>query len=238
MGFLIFLAIVAGLIWLVFAKTDVMLKSMLPPAEKQIFKQRSAEQKQIMRYFVFGGCAGSGAMSDFEYDEKLKSFISRLNLKQKAINKIGLDESELTEIEPIKFENYFFDDGKTYTSYGKDGKIRSSAYQVSWVFATAKMVYLYQYTFNMDKDVKKEQMKDYFWKDITNFSSTQETVETLKPAVQWFPPKVTMSKLNVEKSCFAMIVPGDKLECSMESNDATEKSIRGMKSKLREMKGE
>ena len=236
MGLPIFLAIVAALIWLVFAKTDIMLKKFLPPDEQQIFKQRNPEQKQIMRYFVLGGCAGSGAMSDMEYDNLLKNRIDSLNLKQRAINKIGLDDSELTEIEPVRFENYFFSGGKTFTSYGKDGKTRSSAYQVTWVFANAKQVYLFQYTLHMDKDVQKEHIQEYFWKDITNFSSTNETVETLKPTVSYFPPKVTMTKMNVSTNCFALIVPGDKVECSMEANDFTERSIKGMKTKLREKK--
>ena len=239
MGVLILLlAIVVGIWWLVFAKTDYMLKSFLPPEEQQIFKQRNSEQRQVMRYFVLGGCVGSGAMSDMEYDNLLKSRINSLNLKQRAINKIGLDDSELTEVEPAHFENYFFNDkAKTLTSYGQDGKTRSSAYQVTWVFANATQVYLYQYTLHMDKDAQKEHIQEYFWKDITNFSSTNETVETLKPTVSWIAPKVTMTKMNVNTNCFTLIVPGDKVECSMEANDHTDRSIKAMKTKLREKKG-
>jgi len=237
MGFLIFILIVAGIIWLVFAKTDLMLKSFLPPDEKQVFEQRNAEQKKVMRYFVLGGCAGSGAMTDMEYDSMLKNRVDSLNFKLRAINKIGLDDSELTEVEPIHFENFFFDQNKTFTSFGKDGKTRSSAYQVTWVFANATQVYLYQYTLHMDKDAQKEHIQEYFWKDITNFSSTNERVETIKPSVSWIPPKVTMTKMNVDKNCFAMIVPGDRIECSMEANDYSDRSIKAMKTKLREKKG-
>lgn len=100
------------------------------------------------------------------------------------------------------------------------------------MFFSATQVYLYQNTFNMDEDGKKESTEEYFYKDITNFSTSSDTVETP------FYDKETGKDIlkNVDSNRFAITVPGDKFYCSLEQNEYTENAIRGMKSMLREKK--
>lgn len=155
-----------------------------------------------------------------------------MDFKQKALNKIGLDESELQEIEPVSFEGYWFDEKKTFSKYGKDKKWRSSAYQISWLFFSSTQVYLYQYTFNLDEDGKIEKTEEYFYKDITNFQTISDTIE----APTWDPKKDKFILVNINKNRFAVTVPGDKFLCSMEQNEYTERAIQAMKAKLREKK--
>ena len=198
---------------------------------RQRIKGRNEDQKKVIRYFCNDDGCFSKRMKDEEYDAMVQAVLGSMDFRQKALNKIGLDESEVSEIEPVHFEGWVF--GKnSYARLGKDNLYRSSAYQVSWLFFSSTQVYLYQYTFNMDEDGKKEATEEYFYKDITNFSTSSDTVET-----PIYDPKAEKDKLiNVDSNRFALTVPGDKFYCSMEQNDYTERAIQGMKAKLREKK--
>jgi hypothetical protein len=202
-----------------------------PKELKERSKGRSAEQKQALRYFFNDGCLQK-KVSDEAYDAMVEAQVKSLNAKAKAMSKIGLDESELKEIEPVHFEGYYFDPKKSYSKRGKDGKWRSSAYQISWLFFSSTQVYLYQYTFNMDEDGRKEATEEYFYKDITNFSTSSDTVE----APYWDVKQKKRLLENVDSNRFSLVVPGDKFYCSMEQNEYTERAIQGMKAKLREKK--
>ncbi|MDR0726006.1 MAG: hypothetical protein LBF59_08390 [Prevotellaceae bacterium] len=202
-----------------------------PKELRERSKGRSAEQRQALRYFFNDGCLQK-KVSDETYDAMVEARIKSLNAKAKAMAKIGLDESELKEIEPVHFEGYCFEQKKTYSKRGKDGKWRSSAYQISWLFFSVTQVYLYQYTFNMDEDGKKEATEEYFYKDITNFSTSSDTVET----PYWDAKQKKVLLENVDRNRFSLVVPGDKFYCSMVQNEYTERAIQGMKAKLREKK--
>lgn len=119
---------------------------------------------------------------------------------------------------------------------GKDRVWRSSAYQISWIFFSDTQVYVYQYTFNMDEDGKKEATEEYFYKDITNFSTVSDSVEKEVVDKVSCTGKTTYVRKSVDSNRFALVVPGDKFYCSMEQSDYTERAIQGMKAKLREKK--
>jgi hypothetical protein len=202
-----------------------------PKEVKERCKNRSAEQQKVIRYFCIDGCL-KRTMSDAEYDGLVKSYCANNDFKKKALAKIGLDESELKEIDPVHFDGFLYDGKKTFSKRGKDGLWRSSAYQVSWLFFSSSQVYLYQNTFNFDEDGKKENTEEYFYRDITNFATSSDTVET-----SYYDPKQKKFLLeNVDSNRFALTVPGDKFYCSMEQNEYTERAIQAMKAKLREKK--
>jgi len=224
MGVLIILLIVAAFVYLKWIRD--------PKEVRDRCKNRSEEQKKVIRYFMRDGCLAFGLLKDEEYDALVAKKIKSMDFKQKALNKIGLDESELQEIEPVSFEGYWFDEKKTFSKYGKDKKWRSSAYQISWLFFSSTQVYLYQYTFNLDEDGKMEKTEEYFYKDITNFQTVSDTIET----PTWDPKKDKSILVNINKNRFAVTVPGDKFLCSMEQNEYTERAIQAMKAKLREKK--
>ena len=148
--------------------------------------------------------------------------------------KIALKEKRRTEDQKkvIRFQGYRFN--KAWGRRGEDGKWRSSCFQVSWLFFSSTQVYMYQYTLNMDCDDKKESTDEYFYKDITNFSTASETEEV---QTEWDKKAQIWKKENVETTQFSLVVPGDKLFCAMEPSEENERSIKGMKAKLREKKG-
>jgi hypothetical protein len=209
----------------------------------QRLKGRTSEQQKVIKYFYgeSGGCLSflSPALKDEEYEAMVMAKAKGADYKQKALNKIGLDESQVSEIEPVHFEGCLFDEKKGFAKRGKDKLWRSSAYQISWIFFSSAQIYVYQYTFNMDEDGKKESTEEYFYRDITNFSTSADTVEkwALDDPKGCGGSQPTYSRKNVDTNRFAIIVPGDKFFCSMDQNDYTERAIQGMKAKLREKKG-
>ena len=58
-----------------------------------------------------------GIVSDKEYDQSVLSALKDIN--QKALNKLGLDESEANEISPISFDGYVIK-GYDYAKKGED----------------------------------------------------------------------------------------------------------------------
>ena len=227
MTFLIFLILVVGVyVW--YKMTHFNDSEWV----KNRIKGRTDEQVAVIRYFCNDPkCLSKKPISDAEYDEMVLAVLRSNDYKKKALDKIGLDEDQVKEIEPVHFEGFQYDK-QSLAKQGDDGKYRSSKYQVSWLFFSATQVYLYQNTFNMDEDGKKESTEEYFYKDITNFSTSSDTVETP------FYDKETGKDIlkNVDSNRFAITVPGDKFYCSLEQNEYTENAIRGMKSMLREKK--
>ena len=228
MGFIVFLVVVAGLyIW--WKKTHYNDS----PWVKNRIKGRNADQQAVIRYFCNEpACLSKKPISDAEYEEIVKKYLNAQDFKKKALNKIGLDEDQVKEIEPIHFEGYVFG-GNCLAKRGDDGQYRSSEYQVSWLFFSDTQVYVYQNSFFLDEDGRKERTEEYFYKDITNFATSSDTEET--PEYDHKQDKTVL--VNVDTNRFAITVPGDKFYCSLEKNDYTERAIQGMKAKLREKKG-
>ena len=200
--------------------------------EKKIIGKDEA-QKAAIRYFCNEpGCLSKKPISDREYDEMVELVLSNFDFRRMGLEKIGMDEEELKEIEPVHFGGYQFDK-TSLCKRGSDGKWRSSKYQISWLFFSVEQVFLYQYTFNMDEDNKKEGTEEYFYKDITNFSTSSGS------AIETFIYNDKTGKeeaIVVDSNRFAITVPGDKFYCSLELSDYTDQAIRGMQSLLRDKK--
>ena len=207
---------------------------------KEKLKGKTPDQEKVIRYFMQAkkGCFGK-LMTDEEYDQLIADYLAKNGyFKQKAIDKIGLDESEISLIEPVCIKGFHFDSKDAYSRCGKDLRWRSSAYQVSWLFFSETQVYLYQYTFNFDENGKKEASEEYFYKDVVNFSSAEDTVEkqywVAKGCLKTTPSLVTRTVDTVRR---AIVVPGDKMYCcATVEDDSFENSIKGMRSLLREKK--
>ena len=194
---------------------------------------KTKEEIKIIQTYFFPekGCLGPKEMTDAEYDNLLKTRIQKLNIKQKALNKLGIDESEVNEIEPVVFEGFNY--SGNYMLKG----IRSSKYEITWLFFSDKEMYMYNYIFDMISSSISERTEEYFYKDITNFSSMTESIEYqylgkgsgCGNSTKW-------EKGSLDSSKFSIIVPGDKFSCSMLNTPDFERKIQGMKQKLREKK--
>jgi len=225
-----------------------------------LIKKKSTEtikkypvQTRVIEYFmhnaIIGGRNYAGSMKyDADYDELVKSQISINDVKTRAFVKLGLDESELTEIEPIHFENYYFgseDDIDEYVKYsitsswnrpeqmrnsnvmigiGKDGKLRSSVYQVTWLFSTPKQVCVYQEIIYLHKNETDEITRQFLWKHITSMTGLRNTLKI----------KSQSGQISEKVDVFQLSVAGDSFICSMTPTDYTTKAINAMKQRLLE----
>lgn len=203
-----------------------------PDDLKALIKGRPKQQQDVIKYFFGKGGFLTKRITDEEYDNLVSETVKKSNFKKKALEKHGLDETQVNEIEPVHFEGWDFGKSTNWAKYGKDKKARSSAYQITWLFFSSSQVYIYKNIFHFDKDDKKVATEEYFYKDITNFSTVTDTVERNV----WNEGLKSNEVKNVDSNDFAITVPGDKFYCSMEQNDYTERAIQGMKAKLREKK--
>lgn len=212
------------------------IKKMDSKEVKKLCKGRSEDQQQIIHYFCDErGCLSKG-IPDSDFDANKVRQISALNLKQKALNKLGIDEDQVKEVDPICLEGPAYKTS-TWRRRGGDQTNRYSAYQVTYIFCSSDQVYAYQYTINLDSDEKKERAEEYFYKDITNFTSIDDTEEfEFEVTKGGCKPSTEMQRIKVNTNTFKIAVPGDAFECSMISNSEIEGQIQALKAKLREKK--
>ena len=200
---------------------------MIHPAQKKkaLEEDQFGTNPKVIAYFCKQDSFFSKNITDDEYMSMVRAKRDILNLRQKAINKIGLDEDEIKEIPPAMFEGFVF--SNAFAKRRTDGKWVSSSYQVSWIFFSSTQVYLYSYTFKMDEEYKAESTDEFFYKDVTSFSTSSKT-ETTKG--------LQGKSFTVESNKFAMIVPGATLYKSMDGVPDADLIIQAMKQKLREKK--
>ncbi len=203
------------------------------PTPAEMKSKTADERKWLENYFYFEGGCFKKPITKEEYVNAVRAKAQSLNLKQKALSKIGLDESQVSEIKPVTFEGFNFD------SKGHKINGTSSRYEVTWLFFSATQVYVYIHIFDMTSNDTKVRTEEYFYKDVTNFSSSNDSVETsiLKQKGCPVTPKWEATRGQVDSANFSIIVPGDKLTVAMTPSDETERAIQGMKQKLREKKG-
>ena len=199
--------------------------------KSQLKRGKTADQKLAIDYLIpkTGLMGMIFGKKDEEYDAVLKTLIDSCGSYQRAINKIGLDEDELKEIPPVTLYGYEHDKAQL-ARVGKDGLYRSNLYSITHLFFSSTQVYMYQIILDTISSSKKERTEEYFYKDITNFSTSTDSEEvTFYKGCTGTPTKGT-----VEIQRFGLIVPGDKFTCGTYGD--IEQQVRAMKNKLREKK--
>ena len=197
---------------------------------------RSEDQKKVIKYFYRAGGCLSSSMSDSEYEAMVQSRLKQFNFKQRALDKIGLDEDQVAEIEPVHFDGYDFDSNDSMAVRGQDNLWRASKYQVTWLFFSADQLYIYQYTFDMASDSTNEFVEEYFYTDVTNVQSASSSTEREVPGPSNCMGQVQYTRDVVNYDAFKIVVPGEKRTCAMKKSDYSESAIRGMKAMLRDKK--
>ena len=91
---------------------------------------------------------------------------------------------------------------------------------------------MYKLQMDMLSDSKKETTEEYFFKDITNFSTSSETVD----AERIVGCSGKKKRETAEYSRFSLVVPGSEFYCSLTGVANADSAINAMKHKLREKK--
>ena len=203
----------------------------LQQIKARLKKGATADQKTAINYFLpEKGCIGMlTKVKDETYDVVVQNLVASSNSYKRAIAKIGLDEDELKEIPPVTLYGYE-DSNDALTRTTATGAFRSDRYAITHLFFSATQVYMYKLILSTTSSEKKERTEEYFYKDITNFSTADETVETW--TYKGCSPMPTKTHVNTQQ--FSLIVPGDKFSCFTTGD--IEQQVRAMKNKLREKK--
>lgn len=207
-------------------------------------KGKTKEQKDVIDFFAsdFGGsgfgCLRKGfrSMSVDEYQKKVGERCNSLNLKSKAMAKIGLDESQISEISPICLSSFVFDDDAWVKV---DGDVAvSSKYGVTWIFFSATQMYPYSFIFDMTSDNTWETTKDFFYQDITCFTTESKLVERIltETGKGCFGKGESTYKQNYVVDTLNITVPGSSFCISMRDAGNQAQSIQAAKAMLRERK--
>jgi len=189
-----------------------------------------------------GGCFSKKTeikkMTSSEYVALVRTTVGSMNVKKKALGKLGIDEDQVTEVKPVEFQAF---------KHTKDSEYKqgcSNLFEVTWLFFSTNQLYAYSVIIDMLSNSLKERTEEYFYKDVTNFSSSTESTEKTEEVAETKkggcgkPDQTTYShkKTVLEVAEFKIVVPGDAFRCAMEATDEIEKLIQGMKQKLREKK--
>ncbi len=205
---------------------------------QMLLRGKNSEQQAIIKFFygASGGCMSSG-MTVEEYRQKVRARLNGLDTKSMALRKLGIDEEEVQEIAPVTFEGYVFNDKvDNLVARASTNTWVSSEYMITWLFFGEREVFIYQYSFSMTSDSKKENTMQYFYQDVTNFTASSETYQKLVAESSGCMGGTQYMQASANADEFKIVVPGDTLRCSMTPTDSTDAAIRGMRNKLREMK--
>lgn len=215
-------------------------------------KGRSPDQQKAIDYF-FGakksGCLSgllnkTGPCDDKEYDDVVLRKLNELGAKARALSKIGMVEEQVNEIDPVRvfgFEGRGNSVGNLYKAkIGDDGRWRSSVFSVTWLFFSDCQVIMYNVCFDLLSDSMSERTEDYFYSDITNFSTVTDSEDHIDVSTTtkgcFGKMQDNVNKIIVSYNSFSLIVPGDKFRCSVSGVANVTQTIQGIKQKLREKK--
>lgn len=205
---------------------------------------KSPEQKRVIDFFVGEGSGGCGCLgkgsSGIVMDEYLKIVndkVQSLDLKNKAIAKIGLDETQISEIEPLVLCSFVYDDDVYYKF--ENNMVVTNQYSVTWIFFSAEQIYTYRFIFDTTSDNTWEITKDFFYSDITCFSTVREVKERIDTSISsgcLKGGKESTTKTLYYVDRFSIVAPGTDYTVSMTNSPTMERSVQAAKAMLREKK--
>lgn len=216
----------------------------------QLKKGKTNEQKDCIDFFVTTKKSGCGCLSRANSTMTIDTYIGKvqekcrtLNLKSRALNQLGIDESESTSlIDPICLYNFDLntkemEDGKIWIKFENNQAV-SSKYTVTWLFFSETQVYIYSYTFDMISDDVEEYCREYFYQDITCFETENDIVEKIDISVAQgcLGGGESVAKNNYTREWFRITVPGSSCSIAMRNAGAQMQSIQAAKALLREKK--
>lgn len=223
-------------------------------AAKALFKAmkigKTKEQKKVIDFFsdfygVPSGCLKKlTKMKIDEYERMVMERCNALNIKQRALDRIGLDESQISEINPITLHSYVYSTKKGLEEgillKIVDNAAVTSKYEVTWLFFSQEQIYAYSLIFDMISDEIFEDVQEFFYTDITCFETSNHLVENIRVDLKGcLKTKGCLNatiKDNYMVDSFKITVPGKNYSVAMRNSGNQFSSIQAAKAMLREKK--
>ncbi|MBR2615981.1 MAG: hypothetical protein IKC69_04825 [Clostridia bacterium] len=205
-------------------------------------KGKNPEQKKAIDYLFAdldssGGCLSKlTTISNQEYMAIVQRKCQEFDTRARALEKIGLDPSQVQEIAPIVLSSFVYDDD-CYVRVD-NGIAVSSQYSITWIFFSASQMYTYKYIFDTTSDNTWEITKDFFYSDITCFTTERAIKEKIgvSAGCGCLGNKENVSKNHYVVDTLEVIVPGTSYSVSLTNSPTVEQSIQAAKAMLREKK--
>lgn len=129
----------------------------------------------FQNYFDFvGGCCKK-AWTDKKYQELVDQREASLNIKEKALHRFNIRESDVQEIEPIQIFSWRDEiEGGVDAFYGPSG-LMSNMPAWTYIFFGDKQIFVYTLVVDMLTDSVLEDAVEYFYKDVVAFHTVDST---------------------------------------------------------------
>ena len=184
-----------------------------------------------------------------EYVAYVQKTMDSLNLKQRALEKIGLDESQISEIPPVVLSGFSLKGNNVWVQ-SEEGKIKgtyrnvSNIYSVTYIFFSTTQIYTYEYVFDSISYNVNEFTRDFFYSDVTCIRTNHEVEEVIIEKKKGCGclsmlkgKKKKFFTANRDWDSFQITVPGDSYSFACATTDTLEQSIQAAKALIREKKG-
>ena len=225
-------------------------------------KGKKDEERQCINFFIIGddelnaernkGCSNqiNVAIANLIFGKKevwsvsqylthVQNLVDKLDLKQRAIEKIGLDESQISEIPPVVISS--FKKGSPFYWYKDSAKkiYLTDKFCVTWIFFSDTQIYTYTYELNTISEDVTETTNDFFYSDITCITTSHEIEDDMKivrghGCIGFFKKKYVRN--NIHWDALKITVPSDDYYFHCKTTPTTEQSIQAAKAMIREKK--
>ena len=189
-----------------------------------------------------GGCFKKNtAWTIDDYIAHVDKKVEALNLKQRAIEKIGLDESQISEIPPIVLSSFVRRGEGIYSKTNENWtKFVTNKFSVTWIFFSATQIYTHTYVFDTMTDNTEETTRDFFYSDITCIRTEHEVEEVVYQLPMgggcFKKPEMNFAHYHRHWDTLQITVPNDSYSFCCRTTDTLEQSIQAAKAMIREKK--
>lgn len=220
--------------------------------EQELLKNRNASEQMAIKYFMkipkSVGCFSKEFVTDSVYEQLVRKLIGDVDdQKLKALKRLGLDEEQVNEIPPVYFEGYAFiaDEvkglKKDYVVIDSENRFVTPTKELTWIFFGDEQIYVYLSRIDtVDNALRSEETQEYFYKDITAFSTQSESYTEKVPVMKiggcFAQNYFEMEERVAESERFKIVVPGEVFRCAITPEADNASKISSMKQKLREKK--
>ena len=173
--------------------------------------------------------------------------VAKLNLKERAIEKIGLDESQISEIPPIVLSSFVRQsDGLYFKANENWTKYVTNKFSVTWIFFSATQIYTYTYVLDTMTDNAVEYTRDFFYTDVTCIRTEHEVEEVVYEVKEtgclaqlkafFKKPEEKFARYHRHWDTLQITVPSDSYSFCCRTTETLEQSIQAAKAMIREKK--
>ena len=160
-------------------------------------------------------------ISGKDYDREVGNMMAQLSSNPREY--VGLDSSEVEEIDPITFEGYKFVGASKARKDSEDGLWRSELYEQATIFFTQNEVHIYKVFLNILTGKTTEASDVLFYDDIVSVSTKNEIEKIGKDSIEYISINL------VSKG-------GNSMSIAIKGNEDRQKSINAMRSLIKEKK--